>query len=65
MKDQRLEKLANLLVNYSTKVQPGETVFIMCDAVAEPWAVEVAKAAKPIPVVCVLSKYPAAPVIPD
>ncbi len=45
MKDQRLEKLANLLVNYSTKVQPGETVFIMCDAVAEPWAVEVAKAA--------------------
>ncbi|WP_020611033.1 aminopeptidase [Sediminispirochaeta bajacaliforniensis] len=37
MKDFRLEKLASLLVNYSTKVKPGDFVFIMGQEVAIPW----------------------------
>jgi aminopeptidase len=41
MKDQRLKKLAKLLVNYSTGVKPGDFVFVRCDEVATPWAVEV------------------------
>lgn len=45
MKDARLNKLAKLLVNYSTKVKKGEFVYIQCDEVATPWMVEVAKEA--------------------
>lgn len=45
MKDLRLIKLADLLVNYSTKVKKGDFVFIECNTVAEPFMVEVAKAA--------------------
>ncbi|MFD3156383.1 aminopeptidase [Haloimpatiens sp. FM7330] len=43
MTDPRLNKLAKLLVNYSTKVKPGDFVLVMCDEVAEPWMVEVVK----------------------
>lgn len=45
MKDIRLNKLAKLLVNYSTEVKKGDFVFIRCDEVAAPWMVEVAKEA--------------------
>ncbi len=45
MKDIRLEKLANLIVNYSVKVQPGDYVFIICDEVASPFMVEATKTA--------------------
>ena len=45
MADQRLNKLAKLLVNYSTKVKPGDFVFVSCDEVARPWMVEVVKEA--------------------
>ena len=45
MADQRLNKLAKLLVNYSTKVKPGDIVFVSCDEVATPWMVEVVKEA--------------------
>ena len=43
MADQRLNKLAKLIVNYSTKVKPGDFVFVSCDEVATPWMVEVVK----------------------
>ncbi len=45
MKDLRLEKLADLIVNYSVKVKPGDYVFIICDEVASPFMIEVTKAA--------------------
>ena len=45
MADQRLNKLAKLLVNYSTEVKKGDFVFICADEVATPWVVEVAKEA--------------------
>jgi aminopeptidase len=45
MRDIRLNKLAKLLVNYSTKVKKGDFVFVRCDEVAAPWAVEVVKEA--------------------
>ena len=45
MADQRLNKLAKLLVNYSTQVKPGDFVFVSCDEVATPWMVEVVKEA--------------------
>lgn len=45
MGDQRLNKLAKLLVNYSTEVKPGDFVFVMSDEVATPWMVEVVKEA--------------------
>ncbi|WP_032121403.1 aminopeptidase [Clostridium amazonitimonense] len=45
MADQRLNKLAKLLVNYSTEVKKGDFVFIMCDEVCTPWMVEVVKEA--------------------
>lgn len=45
VKDIRLEKLANLLVNYSTKVKKGDTVYIEGDEAAIPYIIEVAKAA--------------------
>ncbi|MBX4267331.1 aminopeptidase [Clostridium estertheticum] len=45
MADQRLNKLARLLVNYSTKVKTGDFVFVSCDEVARPWMVEVVKEA--------------------
>jgi len=43
MADQRLNKLAKLLVNYSTEVKPGDFVFVSCDEIASPWMVEVVK----------------------
>ncbi len=43
MADQRLNKLAKLLVNYSTKIKKGDFVFVSCDEVATPWMVEVVK----------------------
>lgn len=45
VKDIRLEKLANLLVNYSTKVKKGDTVYVEGDEAAIPYIIEVAKAA--------------------
>jgi aminopeptidase len=45
MADQRLNKLAKLLVNYSTKIKPGDFVFVSCDEVATPWMIEVVKEA--------------------
>jgi aminopeptidase len=36
MKDPRIDKLADLLVNYSVSVKPGETVAITGDTDAEP-----------------------------
>jgi len=36
MSDQRVDKLANVLVNYSVAVQPGDKVMIRGDALAEP-----------------------------
>ncbi len=45
MADIRLRKLAELLVNYSANVKPGEKVFIEAEDVAIPYIVEVAKAA--------------------
>lgn len=45
MADQRLNKLAKLLVNYSTEVKPGDFVFVMSDEVATPWMIEVVKEA--------------------
>ena len=45
MGDIRLNKLAKLLVNYSTKVKKGDFVFISCNDVAKLWVVEVAKEA--------------------
>lgn len=44
MKDPRLIKLADLLVNYSVKVQPGEWVLINGHMVAEPLVSEVLRA---------------------
>lgn len=44
MKDIRLEKLANLLVNYSTNVKPGDNVYIRADEAAIPYIIEVSKA---------------------
>lgn len=45
MRDQRLEKLAKLLVAYSTEVKPGDFVYIRADEVATPWAKAVAREA--------------------
>lgn len=36
MKDPRVEKLANLLVSYSTEVQPGDKVLVMGETPTEP-----------------------------
>jgi len=41
MKDIRLNKLAKLLVNYSTGVKKGDFVYVSCEEVATPWVVEV------------------------
>lgn len=45
MADKRLNKLANLLVNYSTEVKDGDFVFVCADEVSKPWVVEVVKEA--------------------
>ncbi len=45
MKDIRLEKLADLLVNYSVKVKKGDSVFIVCDEAATPFMIEATKSA--------------------
>ncbi|MCB0231075.1 MAG: aminopeptidase, partial [Anaerolineae bacterium] len=41
MQDPRLAKLANVLVNYSTRLQPGEKVGILGPMAAEPLMVEI------------------------
>jgi aminopeptidase len=43
MKDPRIEKLAEMLVNYSVAIQPGETVAIRGSTLAEPLLLEVYK----------------------
>ena len=43
MKDPRLEKLADMLVNYSVAVMPGQKVLIECSVQAEPLVKEVYK----------------------
>lgn len=45
MGDARLNKLAKLLVNYSTEVKPGDFVLVQCEDVATPWMAEVVKEA--------------------
>jgi Leucyl aminopeptidase (aminopeptidase T) len=45
MLDERLVKLADLLVNYSTQVKEGDKVSIKAEDVALPFVIEVAKAA--------------------
>jgi aminopeptidase len=45
MSDIRLNKLAKLLVNYSTEIKDGEFVFVSSEEVATPWMVEVVKEA--------------------
>lgn len=45
MSDERLSKLAKLLVNYSTGIKKDDIVFICADEVATPWVIEVAKEA--------------------
>lgn len=45
MADMRLNKLAKLLVNYSTEVKPGDFVLVQCEDVATPWMAEVVKEA--------------------
>lgn len=37
MTDSRIERLADVLVNYSTRVQPGEWVGVLGDVAALPW----------------------------
>lgn len=44
MPDSRIKKLAELLVNYSVNVQPGEWVFIKSHMVAEPLTTQVLRA---------------------
>lgn len=41
MQDPRLASLANVLVNYSTRLQPGEKVGILGPLAAEPLMVEI------------------------
>ncbi|WP_315120026.1 aminopeptidase [uncultured Clostridium sp.] len=45
MADQRLNKLAKLLVNYSTEVKTGDFVLVQCEEVCIPWMAEVVKEA--------------------
>jgi aminopeptidase len=45
MADNRLNKLAKLLVNYSTGVKKDDFVFVSCNDIAKPWMVEVVKEA--------------------
>ena len=45
MRDIRLEKLARLLVNYSTEIKKGDFVYIRADEVSTPWAKAVAREA--------------------
>ncbi|MBN1666658.1 MAG: aminopeptidase [Anaerolineales bacterium] len=44
MPDPRTVKLANLLVNYSTKIQPGDWVMLRGHVLSEPLLVEIARA---------------------
>ncbi len=44
MTDPRNKKLANLLVNYSVAIQPGDWVYVKGNTAAEPLAVEVKRA---------------------
>ena len=44
MADSRQQKLADLIVNYSIKVQPGESIFILGEPVSLPLIIEMSKA---------------------
>ena len=44
MADSRLIKLANILINYSLKIQPGEWVAINGDKITEPLMIEILRA---------------------
>lgn len=43
MSDPRLDKMADILVNYSNKVQPGDWCIVLANMVAEPLVDEIAK----------------------
>lgn len=45
MANQSLKKLAQLLVNYSTRVKEGDFVLVQCNEVAEPWMAAVVEEA--------------------
>ena len=45
MIDLRLNKLAKLLVNYSTKIKKGDFVLVSCEDIAIPWMTEVVREA--------------------
>jgi aminopeptidase len=45
LRDQRLNKLAKLLVHYSAKVKPADFVLVSCEEAALPWMHEVVKEA--------------------
>lgn len=45
MADQRLNKLAKLLIDYSAEVKEGDIVYVCADEVATPWVIEVVKEA--------------------
>lgn len=45
MADERLNKLAKLLVEYSVEVKEGDIVYVCADEVATPWVIEVVKEA--------------------
>lgn len=45
MKDERLEKLARLIVDYCTPVKPADKVYVKADAIAIPFVSAVARAA--------------------
>ena len=45
MRDPRIAHVADILVNYSTRLQPGEEVLIQGSTVAEPMLLEIYRAA--------------------
>lgn len=45
MADQRLNKLAKLLIDYSAEVKEGDIVYVCADEVATPWVIDVVKEA--------------------
>ncbi len=45
MRDPRIARVADILVNYSTRLQPGEEVLIEGSSAAEPMLLEIYRAA--------------------
>ena len=45
MRDPRIAHVADILVNYSTRLQPGEEVLIQGSTAAEPMLLEIYRAA--------------------